>query len=364
MIEIKGRVTTARVYTDIIEEEARRQIETLCSEEFMKGVSVAVMPDVHAGKGCTIGTTLYIKDKVVPNLVGVDIGCGVITACLGKVDIDFNKLDSVIREHIPTGVNIRKTPHPMASKVALNTLRCTGDLKIDRAELSIGTLGSGNHFIEINESRDGVKFLCIHSGSRNIGNRLAQYYQEVANSKNSNKVQDKSLAYLEGEDFYNYIHDMKIIQEYANINREAMASVITEKLGLNIEYQFNTVHNYIDTDNMILRKGAVSAKKGEKLLIPINMRDGSLICEGLGNSNWNYSAPHGAGRLMSRTQSKKNISMDEFMNSMKGIYSTTVSSSTLDEAPQAYKPIENITSNIGETAKVIDHIRPIYNFKG
>lgn len=363
MLEIKGKYTTARVYTDIIEDEAKHQIETLCSEEFMRDVSVAIMPDVHAGKGCTIGTTLVIKDKVVPNLVGVDIGCGVEVACLGKVDIDFNKLDNVIRKHIPGGVNIRKFPHPMGKDIPLHALRCSGNLGIDRANLSIGTLGGGNHFIEINENSEGVKFLCIHSGSRNIGNKLAMEYQAIANKKNSSKVNEKSLAYLEGVDFDNYIHDMKIIQEYASINRMAMVSVIAEEMGFNIEYQFNTIHNYIDTENMILRKGAVSARRGEKLLIPINMRDGSLICEGLGNPNWNYSAPHGAGRLMSRTQSKKAISINEFRESMKGIYSTTVSTSTLDEAPMAYKSIENIINNIGETAIILDHIKPIYNFK-
>ncbi|MEG0371478.1 MAG: RtcB family protein, partial [Clostridium sp.] len=337
MFEINGKYATASVFASTIDDSATIQIRELCNEKFMKGSNIAIMPDVHAGMGCTIGTTLTITNKVVPNLVGVDIGCGVITLCLSKVEIDLNRLDNIIRKFIPSGKNIRVKPHKFVKNIKLEDLKCRDIVNINRAELSLGTLGGGNHFIEINKSDDEEIFLCVHSGSRHLGVETAQYYQALAVKKHSNDVNLPSLAYLDGDDFHDYIHDMKIIQEYASLNREAIAYKILEELEIKPQYQFNTIHNYIDTDRMILRKGAVSAGKNDMLLIPINMRDGSLICRGLSNPLWNYSAPHGAGRLMSRTESKKNISLKDFKESMKGIYSTTVSNSTLDEAPMAYK---------------------------
>ncbi|KMT22211.1 RNA-splicing ligase RtcB [Clostridium cylindrosporum] len=363
MIEIKGKYANARVYTDNIDESAKIQIRELCDEVFMEGQRVAVMPDVHAGKGCTIGTTITIKDKIVPNLVGVDIGCGVITAKLSSTNISLDKLDNIIKRSVPSGHNIRKTSHSYLSDINLKALKCRGIVNLKRAELSLGTLGGGNHFIELNRDDSNNIYLCIHSGSRHLGCEVAQYYQRKAIKTHGGDVNLSSLAYLDGEDFHDYIHDMKIVQEYANLNRRAMVNSILKGLNLEVVDEFNTIHNYIDTESMILRKGAVSARKGERLLIPINMRDGSLICKGLGSSEWNYSAPHGAGRLMSRTESRKNISIDEFLYSMKGIYSSTVSIATIDEAPMAYKSMEEIVKNIKDTVEIISIIKPIYNYK-
>lgn len=363
LIEIIGKYTKASVYTNNIDTTAQKQIKQLCDEKFMEGQIVAVMPDVHAGKGCTIGTTLTISDKVVPNLVGVDIGCGVIAAKLSSANIDLSKLDNIIKGNIPSGTNIRKQPHIYLKDTNIYNLRCRNEVNIKRAELSVGTLGGGNHFIELNKDQSGNIYLCIHSGSRHLGCEVAQLYQKKAIKAHGKDVDIEALAYLDGEGFEDYIHDMKIVQHYANVNRSAMINSILNALNIESNHEINTIHNYIDTENMILRKGAVSARKNEELIIPINMRDGSLICKGIGNEKWNCSAPHGAGRLMSRTESKKNIELKEFVDSMKGIYSTTIGSSTLDEAPMAYKPMEEILDNIRDTVEIIDIIKPIYNYK-
>ncbi|NLM74521.1 MAG: RtcB family protein [Clostridiaceae bacterium] len=365
MIEIKGKYNTAKVFTDNLEGEAKAQILELCNQEFVKDSIIRIMPDAHAGAGCTIGTTMTITDKIVPNLVGVDIGCGMETIKLKQKEIDFEKLDNVIYDYIPSGFNIRKTPHKYAENIELKNLVCKKHVDLQRARLSIGTLGGGNHFIEVNQDSNGALYLVVHSGSRHLGKQVAEYYQELGYRElvRKNIKLNKSLAYVEGKSFKNYLNDMKIVQQYAVYNRKAMVDEIINRMGFEIEDQFTTIHNYIDMDSMILRKGAISARKGERVLIPINMRDGSLICIGKGNKDWNYSAPHGAGRIMSRRQAKKIISLEEFKETMKGIYSTTVSRATLDECALAYKPMEEIIENIQDTVEIVDIIKPLYNFK-
>lgn len=356
-----------------------------------------MMPDIHAGAGCTIGTTMTIKDKIVPNLVGVDIGCGMQTVMIREDRLDMEKLDTVIRERVPSGFNIREVPHVEAGRVDLTQLRCVKHVDLLRAEKSIGTLGGGNHFIEVDRDDDGRLYIVVHSGSRHLGLEVANYYQEagwkvldhkddasaerlIAELKAAGRQKEiqreleklkktryatvpKPLAYVEGDLFDDYIHDMKIVQRFADLNRKVMVYEILDGMGLHAEDAFTTIHNYIDTDAMILRKGAVSAKAGEKLLIPINMKDGSLLCIGRGNEDWNCSAPHGAGRLMSRAQAKESFTVEEFQKQMDGIFTTSVGRATLDECPMAYKGMADIVDNIGPTAEVLKVIKPVYNFK-
>lgn len=393
MLELKGKYNTAKVFTDNIEQEAIAQIIELCNQEFVKDSVIRIMPDVHSGAGCTIGTTMTIKDKVVPNLVGVDIGCGMHVSILKEKDIDLATLDKIIYDYIPSGFDIRSKEHKYCKEIAISDLKCKNHVDLNRAMLSIGTLGGGNHFIEINRDEDGTLYLVIHSGSRHLGKQVAEYYQKLAikaltDTKKqkeelikrlkaegrqqeiqaeSNKIQPpkikQDLAYVEGQNFDDYIHDMKIVQEFAVWNRKAMADEIITRLGLTVKDEFSTIHNYINTETMVLRKGAISAQKGEKVIIPINMRDGSIIAIGKGNEDWNCSAPHGAGRLMSRKKAKETLSLEEFAETMKDIYTTSVNQSTLDESPMAYKPIDEILENIKDTVEVYKIIKPIYNFK-
>lgn len=390
MKKIRGKNNEAVVFTDQIEGLAAEQIELLCDQEFVRGSKIRIMPDAHAGAGCTIGTTMTINDKVVPNIVGVDIGCGMLVHQFKHAEIDFTALDQVIRDCVPSGFNVRETPHEFTEQVGIDSLACLRYVGVDRAKLSVGTLGGGNHFIEMNRDDEENLYLVIHSGSRYMGKQIAEHYQHLASNdlcKRSNdkiiaelKAQgrqseiqahikvakeklNKDLAYLEDEAFHAYIHDMKIAQRYAAINRQAMAQVILGKMGLISTGDFTTVHNYIDTDVMILRKGAISARKGEKVLIPMNMRDGSIIAVGKGNDEWNQSAPHGAGRLMSRREAFRTLSMKEFQTSMDGIFTTTLTQNTLDEAPAAYKPMAEIVEYMRPTVKILKRIRPVYNFK-
>ena len=392
MIEIRGKYNEARIFTDVADSASIAQVQQLCDQEFAAGSRIRLMPDIHAGAGCTIGTTMTITDKVVPNLVGVDIGCGMETIRIREKRLELQKLDRLIREKIPSGFSIREKAHRYFSQINLNELCCARHADLPRAERSIGTLGGGNHFIEADRDDEGNLYI-----SRHLGVEVAGYYQEagyrmlnraddvsaealIARMKAEGRRKEiqkelkklknqkrtsipKALAYVSGELFEQYIHDMKIVQHFAMLNRQAMMDEIVGGMKLHVEEQFTTIHNYIDTDAMILRKGAVSARAGERLLIPINMRDGSLLCVGRGNEDWNCSAPHGAGRLMSRADARQSFTVSEFKKQMAGIYTTSVSRATLDECPMAYKGMQDILDNIGPTAEVVKIIRPIYNFK-
>lgn len=397
MFEIKGKVNTAICYAKVVEEEAIEQIRRMCDYEFTRGSAIRIMPDVHAGKGCTIGTTMTVTDKAVPNIVGVDIGCGMYTVNLGKKEIDFEKLDEAAH-YIPSGRNVWEGRQ---ERFDLTQLRCYRSLKNSKwLERSLGTLGGGNHFIEVDQAQDGTKYLVIHSGSRNLGKQVAEIYQQLAIDLNKGietylKERDEiirtykeqgrkseiqaalkaiewskreatmpeDLCYLYGTYFEDYLHDVEICQYFARRNREKMAEVLLDRTGMAGTDAFHTIHNYIDTEEMILRKGAIAAHRGEKVLIPINMRDGSVLAVGKGNPEWNYSAPHGAGRLMSRKKAKESLTMEEYQKTMAGIYTTSINEATLDEAPMAYKSLEDIIDVIQESVDVIDIMKPIYNFK-
>lgn len=398
MFQINGKFNTAKIFTDDCDQASISQIYQLLEQDFLKDSKIRFMPDIHAGAGCVIGTTMTITDKIIPNLVGVDIGCGMLTVELGKLDsINFQQLDRNIKQNVPAGRNIRTKPYTLMAE--LYDMVCASEVDLIRAELSIGTLGGGNHFIEIDKDDEDNYYLVIHSGSRHLGVEVCKYYQDLAYetlngrskkdkqnlierfkeegrqqeiqkalenlAKNTRTNIPKDLAYLEGDNFKDYLHDMQIAQKFAALNRMMIAQIIMEKMGWRILDVFQTIHNYIDTDNMILRKGSVEAREGQQLLIPINMRDGSLICVGKGNSDWNYSAPHGAGRIMSRSQAKNVLSVNEFKKTMADnhIYTTTADKSTIDEAPMAYKSMSSIIQNIYPTVTVQKIIRPVYNFK-
>ena len=445
MMEIKGKVNTAVCYASVIEDEAIEQIRRMCDYPMTEGSRIRIMPDVHAGKGCTIGTTMTITDKAVPNVVGVDIGCGMYTVNLGKGEIDFERLDEAAH-YIPSGMNVWEG---RKERFDLQQLRCYRSLKdAKRLERSLGTLGGGNHFIEIDQAQDGTNYLVIHSGSRNLGKQVAELYQHLAielaqgkedyyrqrdeiirtykeqgrrkeiqealkqiHWKNHEMAMPEDLCYLYGEYLEDYLHDVEICQAFARRNREKMAEILLERADLMDRAllagngagmagaagaddaagagtadtnsadagtanasaagtdvlsgldAFHTIHNYIDTDEMILRKGAIAAHAGEKVLIPINMRDGSVLAIGRGNPEWNYSAPHGAGRIMSRTKARSDLNLDQYKKEMEGVYTTSVNENTLDEAPMAYKSLEDIIDVIRDSVDVIEVLKPIYNFK-
>ena len=397
MFEIKGKVNTAICYAKVVEDEAIEQIRRMCDYQFTEGSRIRIMPDVHAGKGCTIGTTMTIIDKVVPNVVGVDIGCGMYTVNMGKIEMDFEKLDEAAH-YVPSGKNVWEGRQ---ERFDLEELRCYRSLKKTKwLERSIGTLGGGNHFIEVDQGADGTKYLVIHTGSRNLGKQVAEIYQQLAIDLNKGKetyfqqrdeiirtykeqgrrkeiqaaleaiswnkreaTMPEDLCFLYGTYLEDYLHDVEICQRFARRNREKIAEVLLERTGMAGGEAFHTIHNYIDTKEMILRKGAIAAHKGEKVLIPINMRDGSVLAVGKGNAEWNDSAPHGAGRLMSRTRAKGELDMEHYRAAMEGIYTTSVNEATLDEAPMAYKALEDIIDVIRESVDVIEVMKPIYNFK-
>lgn len=364
MITLNGKYNTAKIFTDTIESSAEGKIQKLLDMEFISGSQICIMPDVHAGAGCTIGTTMTIADKVIPNLVGVDIGCGMLIVKLKDKRIDLPKLDSFIHKNIPAGMNIRQNAHKYLDETRIDELYCQKHVDMNRGMLSLGILGGGNHFIEIDKDDEGNLYLIIHTGSRHIGLQTAKYYQDEAfKTMGSQDEIPYELAYCEGELLTKYLHDMEIMQDFADWNRHAIADTIIKGCKLKADSQFTTIHNYIDLEHMILRKGAVSAQLDEMLLIPINMRDGALICRGLGNPDWNYSAPHGSGRVMSRSEVKNNVTLNAYKSEMKGIFSTTVNAGTLDECTMAYKGIDEIIANITPTAEIITRIKPIYNFK-
>ena len=397
MFEIKGKINTAICYAKVVEDEAIEQIRRMCDYDFTENSKIRIMPDVHAGKGCTIGTTMTVTDKAVPNIVGVDIGCGMYTVNLGKDEIDLEKLDEAAH-FVPSGMNIWEGRQ---EKFDLQELRCYRSLKNTKwLERSLGTLGGGNHFIEVDKASDGTHYLVIHTGSRNLGKQVADIYQQLAIDLNKGKetyfkqreeiirtykeqgrrkdiqkaleaiswkqretTMPEDLCYLYGQFFDDYLHDVEICQRFARRNREKIAEVLLARTGMTGGEAFHTIHNYIDTDEMILRKGAIAAHAGEKVLIPINMRDGSVLAIGKGNAEWNYSAPHGAGRIMSRTKAKNELDMEAYRKSMEGIYTTSVNEKTLDEAPMAYKSLEDIIDVIEESVDIIEIMKPIYNFK-
>lgn len=391
-----------KIFTKNIEEQAINQINELLKQETFKNSKVRIMPDVHAGKGCVIGFTGNLGEKVIPNIVGVDIGCGMLCVDLGNIDLDLEKLDKIIRQYVPSGRNIHefvKTPF------FIGNLKCYKELKeIDWLNNSLGTLGGGNHFIEVDEDEDSNKYLIIHTGSRNLGKQVAEIYQEKAikycsyeeemkvekqniikeykEQHRDQEIQDKlieiskkydgktklpkDLCYLEGQLRENYLHDMRICQEFASLNRKTIAIEIMKHLDCALSFlsnNFETIHNYISFEDNIVRKGAISAKKGEMVLIPMNMRDGCIIGIGKGNDDWNCSAPHGAGRIMSRIKAKETFNLNEYKESMKNIYTTSVNENTIDEAPFVYKPMQEIIDCIGDTIDIVKIIKPIYNFK-
>ena len=398
-MEIRGRCGVAIAYAKVIEEEAVEQIRRMCDYEFTEGASIRIMPDVHWGKGCTIGTTMTVRDKVVPNLVGVDIGCGMYTVDLGKGEIDLVRFDEAAH-FVPSGRGLWEGRQEKFDLLALRCYRSLKDTK--RIARSLGTLGGGNHFIEIDRSADGTNYLVIHTGSRNLGKQVAEHYHNIAIDLSHGKdelfrARDElirhykaegrrselqeaikalnrdfkaraaeipaDLAFLFGSYLEDYLHDIEICQSFARRNREVIARVLLERAGLTAGEAFHTVHNYIDTDERILRKGAIAAHAGERVLIPINMRDGSILAVGRGDPDWNYSAPHGAGRLMSRTAAKERLSMEEFRETMADVYTTAVNENTLDEAPMAYKSLADILDVIEDSVDVIEVLKPIYNFK-
>lgn len=396
-MEIRGKVATAIAYANVIEEEAIEQIRRMCDYDFTAGSKIRIMPDVHAGKGCTIGTTMTITGKAVPNVVGVDIGCGMYTVRLDQHTVDFSEIDAAAH-YIPSGMSVWEG---RKESFDLEALKCYRDLKdTRRLQRSLGTLGGGNHFIEIDRASDGTLYLVIHTGSRNLGKQVAERYQRLAVELNKGreayfrqrdaliaeykaagrrkeiqaalkalKWEDKpltipeDLCYVYGSYLDGYLHDVALCQRFARRNRELIARILMERAHLTGGSAFHTVHNYIDTDEMILRKGAIAAHKGEKVLIPINMRDGSVLAMGRGNPEWNCSAPHGAGRLMSRGAAKAALSLEEYRAAMEGIYTTSVDASTLDEAPMAYKSLEDILEVIRDSVDVLDIMKPVYNFK-
>lgn len=397
MIEIKGKVSTAYCYAKVVEDEAIEQIRRMCDYEFTEGSKIRIMPDVHAGKGCTIGTTMTVGDKVVPNIVGVDIGCGMYTVDLGWQELDFARMDEAAH-FVPSGMNVWEG---RKAQFDLMELKCFRELKdVRRLKRSLGTLGGGNHFIEVDRAADGRHYLVIHSGSRNLGKQVAEIYQQLAVDLNKGKetyfrqreeiirtykeagrkkeIQaalkqiawemrettiPEDLCYVYGTYLDDYLHDVEICQQFARLNREKIAEILLERVGLEGGEAFHTIHNYIDTKEMILRKGAIAAHEGEKVLIPLNMRDGSVLAVGRGNAEWNYSAPHGAGRLLSRKGAKEKLSLEEYQKAMEGIYTTSVCNATLDEAPMAYKSLEDIIGVIRDSVDVIDIMKPVYNFK-
>ncbi len=399
MFTIQGKYSTAICYAKVIEETAVEQVRRMCDYALTEGSRVRIMPDVHAGKGCTIGTTMTVTDKACPNIVGVDIGCGMYTVRLNRRELDFAKIDEAAH-FIPSGMRVWEG---RIEKFDLTGLRCYRSLKDSRRlERSLGTLGGGNHFIEIDRAADGTFYLVIHSGSRNLGKQVAEIYQQLAIDLHMGKeeyfrqreeiirtykeqgrrseiqsalqklekgFQTQTLAvpedicWLYGSYLEDYLHDVEICQGFARRNREKMAEILLERTGMAAVEAFHTIHNYIDTEEKILRKGAIAAHAGEKVLIPINMRDGSVLAVGKGNPQWNYSAPHGAGRIMSRQKAKETLDLEAYQAAMKGIYTTSVNENTIDEAPMAYKSLEDIIDVIEDSVEVIDIMRPVYNFK-
>ena len=362
MIEISGTCNKAIVYADSIDSGAEGLIKAFCGSPVSEGSKIRIMPDVHSGKGCVVGTTMTITDKIAPGLIGVDIDCGMSAVKLSGKRIEMQKLDKLIHEKIPAGRSIRNGPHRFTDNIDLDHLYCSRHIQKDKAYRSIGTLGGGNHFIEVDRGEDGAYWLVVHSGSRRLGAEVAYYYHDAAFKTGTGDV-PYELAYATGDVMYAYLHDLQIAQEFARLNRQAMIDEICKGMKLSVADSFECVHNYYDAEAMILRKGAISSKVGEVVIIPMNMRDGCLIGIGKGNPDWNYSAPHGAGRLMSRQDARNSFTLSQYKKEMHGIYSSSVCRETLDESPMAYKPMDAILSKIADTVEITQRITPVYNFK-
>ena len=395
MIEVKGKYNAAKVYTECVDSATLDQVRDFANMKYLDGQKIRIMPDCHAGKGVCIGFTSTFKDKLDPATVGCDIGCGMLVNELGKIDIDFEKLDQVIRKYVPNGKGkihdhyaLAKISPDLAIQLRKDLMSMKAKVEIDKNLYSIGTLGQGNHFLEIDEDDEGNKYLVIHTGSRHLGIEVEKYYSKIAKTTDNHnsrkelveklkaehrekdiqkelaKIEDEPKeVYIAGEDLKNYLHDMEIAQRFASLNRSTIGFTICEKMGWRAESVWTTMHNYIDIENKIIRKGAISCAEGEKVIIPMNMRDGSLICRGKGNPDTNYSGPHGAGRLYSRAKAKEIFTVENFKNTMEGIWTSCISDSTLDESPMAYKDMSSIIENIQPMAEVIKIIKPIYNFK-
>ncbi len=362
MITITTEQNTAIVYADTLDSGAAGLIRALCASPAAAGSTIRVMPDVHAGKNCAVGVTMTVRDRVAPGLVGVDIGCGMTVCAVRGKHLELQKLDAVIRDRVPAGRAVRAVPHPFGENVSLDALHCACHIRREAVLCSVGTLGGGNHFIELDKGEDGQHYLIVHSGSRRLGASVAAFYQEAAHRQCGADV-PYALAYVTGRLMEEYLHDMAIVQAFAAENRRAILREIVQAMKLKTGETFTTVHNYIDPDTMILRKGAVSAAAGERFLLPMNMRDGCLLCTGRGNGDWNQSAPHGAGRRMSRSDARSRFTLSQYKKEMAGIYTTSVSRETLDECPMAYKPMEEIAAAIAPTAEIVERLRPVYSFK-
>ncbi len=380
MYDVIGKYNTATIYALHVDSESYAQVLRMCNTEELKDSRICMMPDMHAAEGCTVGTSMTVSDKINPAYVGADIGCGMQVFRLREAAVDLAALDAAVRACIPAGAAVFERSNPAVRRVPLDELHCRRALRYQTVCCSLGTLGGGNHFVELDKDTQGRLYLVVHSGSRRLGRDVAAYHQRAAFfaahgysmqevEKRSMRVSDVQTrvrpesCFLTGENLAQYLHDMRIAVGYAEVSRHTMGEAVLQKMGLTVEEEFATVHNYIDTVHGVLRKGAVSAQAGEQLLIPINMRDGSLLCRGKGNPDWNCTAPHGAGRLMKRSDAKATLSMEEYREAMKGIYSTSVDESTLDESPMAYRGIEEIMDAVEPTVEVVELLTPVYNFK-
>ena len=373
---IKGAYTTAQIFTtknNAIDQYAVAQLQMICDQSASEGCRIRVMPDVHPGKVGTIGLTMTIGEKIMPNLIGIDIGCGMTLAQIKGKKIEFQKLDTVIRDNIPSGFNVRNKAHHLAEQFDFSELRCASHIRTEKAVLSLGTLGGGNHFIEADKDEDGNLYIVIHSGSRHLGKEVTEYYLDEGQKYLKSKGVEipYEITWLEGDLMQDYIHDLGVVQKYASLNREIILAELLKGMKWKVVDSYECIHNYVDASEEtlklfgtpMLRKGAISAKKDEKVIIPINMRDGIILATGLGNEEWNTSAPHGSGRVMKREDVKSHFTVSSYKSEMKGIYTSCVCKETLDEAPFAYRAIDEIVEVIGDTVQIDKVIRPIYNYK-
>lgn len=364
MFQIKGKFTSATVYSNSTGQHAIAQLQMICNNEMSKGSRIAAMPDIHPGKAGPIGLTMTIGERIMPALVGADIGCGVSYIKIREKNVEYERLDKVIREHVPAGGKARKEVHHSAISFPFEDLICKRHINEEKALLSLGTLGGGNHFIELDEDDEGDIYAVVHSGSRNLGKNVSEIYmklgQKALKAKGMNVPYE--LTCLAGKPMEDYLHDLKVVQSYAALNREIILLELAKRMKWKVLCHGESIHNYVD-GNRILRKGAVSAYTGDEVIIPINMRDGIILASGKGNPEWNFSAPHGAGRILKRSDVKEHHTVSEYKKAMRGIHCATIGARTLDEAPFAYRGMGEIAGAIGDTATIDKIIKPIYNYK-